>query len=271
MKKKPLRTHSFWGDGKSVIAFAHRGGSSQYGANKHERENTLEAFSAVSELGYRYIELDVITTADGEAVVLHVAKNRLESMLGKKDSPNSKQIQKMRYEQLKSSLVRDIPTLKQVFSRFPDTKFLIDAKSDEVIQPLAEVIINTKATNRVCVGSFYPPRLERLKQLLGDKVCLRLIISRSPLHLYRQLRYLKKAHNDYISAVDWPYVFLNPVSINWAHKHSLRILAWTPNSRRAISRCLDLGADGIISDRAGLLKGIILENNPQNSSLVNRI
>lgn len=258
-KKQPLR-HSFWGEDKFPVGIAHRGGGALYGTNKHRKENTLEAFLAASKLGYKYLEMDVIASSDGEVVILHVAKNRFESLLDKKDAPNSKQLQMMTYVEMKRVLGREIPTLQQALLSFPDTKFLIDAKSEEVVQPLARIIIDSKAQKQVCLGSFYPRRVEKLRQLLGSGVCLRLVISRSPWHLRNQLGYLRNKawqQTNSVYIVDWPYIFINKWIVKLLHNQNLRVLAWVPNSRSSIKRALNADADGVISDRPEMLKEIL--------------
>ena len=53
-------------DGPTPIAMANRGGAIEH------LENTMPAFAACVEMGYRYLETDVRVTSDGVPVVFHM-------------------------------------------------------------------------------------------------------------------------------------------------------------------------------------------------------
>jgi glycerophosphoryl diester phosphodiesterase len=254
------KDHPFWDTTDRPIAIAHRGGALAFGEDKHKEENTLKAFSAVWKLGYKYLEMDVINTADDKVIVIHVAKNRFEALQRHKEKPNSQRLQNMTHQAIKELLGRDIPTLEEILTAFPKAKLIIDAKTDEVVEPLARIVLAAKALDRVCFGSFYPHRLVKFKQLLGKQACLELIVSRSPAHFFRQKKFLKNEkwrQQAGISVVAWPQAILNRPVIKYLHKLDLKVLVWTVNNPKNMQKMARCGVDGIISDNAQALKQIL--------------
>ena len=248
---------SFWAD--PPIAIAHRGGAAAFGKDKFKVENTFEAFEAAIKLGYKYLELDVIKTADNQVIILHVASYKVEAAAGLKDSPGPEKLQKMTLAELRPYLGRKIPTLADLLVKFPDVKLFVDAKTDEVVKPLAELIKNTDSYDRVVIGSFFPRRLIKAHEILGPKALINLNISRLPFKFLQMKRFLASPDHRFISSVHLPYVWATKGKIKWLQSLGIKVLVWWPNSERTIKRALNNGADGIISDNIKLLKEIIEE------------
>lgn len=215
----------------------------------------MAAFRPAAKLGYKYLEMDVISTKDRQVVVIHVAKNPLEAKRHHKELPDYLQLQEMTYQELKDFTGRDIPTLAQILKIFPNNKMIIDAKTDRVVELLTKTLLERKAAGRVLVGSFYPRRILELHRLLGKKTNYQLIISRSPVHLASQLGHLR--HMPFISAVAVPYMYATKRIIRRLQARGVKVLVWTPNTRFQISNAIRRGADGIISDRIDILKDFI--------------
>ena len=57
--------------------------------------------------------------------------------------------------------------MEELFDRFPDVRFNIDAKSAASVEPLAALVKRFDALDRVCLASFSHRSLVRLRSLLG--------------------------------------------------------------------------------------------------------
>ncbi|HET7528688.1 MAG TPA: glycerophosphodiester phosphodiesterase [Candidatus Saccharimonadales bacterium] len=251
------RRNDFW-DAELPVAIAHRGGAAAFGADKYRKENTLAVFAQAVKMGYGYLELDVIKTADDKVIVLHVASYKIEGRLGRKDAPSPAKLQELTHKELKDLLGRDIPTLDILLSRFPATKFFVDAKTDEVVEPLANLINKLDAYDRVVVGSFFPRRLTKTYRILGSEARLNLNISRLPLKMRQDMRFI--ASHNYIKSVHLPYLWATKRRVNALKDKGVKVLVWTPNTRERINKTIQTGADGIISDNATLLKEVLADH-----------
>jgi len=254
-KQKILRQKSnFWPLSDAPIAIAHRGGD----AAGYERRNTMSAFEAAWKMGYRYFETDVVSTKDRRVVISHGAYIGLTARM--RGTHTLKILQSLTYEEIKQRLTvagEEIILLEDLLNKFPKAKFFIDPKTDNAVESLAGVIQKTKAHDRICVGSFYYKRVQHMHKLLGDKVQLALIIGRNLRLIYPNLRKLKRGQLEYISAVYIHHSYVSKPMIGLIHRHGLRVMVWTVNSKLSIKNAIKCGADGIMSDRIALLSSAV--------------
>jgi len=135
------------------------------GASGLAPENTLQAFALALEQGADAIEFDVRVTSDGVPVVLHDAtlartcdrREPLESL----SAPRTAEADAGFHFTLDGGASWPwrgkrigIPTVAEVFEQFPETPFLIEVKEIQAAGPLARLIREREATERVVVASF---------------------------------------------------------------------------------------------------------------------
>lgn len=236
-------------DGATPIAFAHRGFAPD-GA-----ENSMAAFQRAIDLGYRYLETDVRVTADGVALAFHDARlNRVTDGRGRIDSLRWSQIRPARIAGLEP-----IPLLAEVLATWPQARVNIDVKSHAGIGPTAEAIRRTGALDRVCLGSFAGARIAAMRQLLGPALCTSLG-PRDALTLR-----IRSARAGPVTALCaqvparvGPFPFVDARYVQRAHRLGLQVHAWTVNSHAEMVRLLDLGVDGIMTDRADVLRDLLI-------------
>ena len=76
--------------------------------------------------------------------------------------------EKLRFSDLNSNELNEIklfdrfsiPTLKECMEAFPNTKFNIDLKTNEVMKPAMKYLHSINAHSRVCIASFSDQRLD---------------------------------------------------------------------------------------------------------------
>jgi glycerophosphoryl diester phosphodiesterase len=239
-------------DWPGPIAFAHRGGTSEH------PENTMPAFEHAVGLGYRYLETDVHLTADGVLVAFHDTDLRRTCGVDAAivDLPWSE------IRDLRVDGQEPIPLMRDLLERWPDVRFNIDCKADPAAQPLAQLVTETEAIDRVCIGSFSHRRLMRLRRQLGR----RLLTSLSPPEI-GSLRLAARLGGSHPRAAQVPtgggraagighLEIVTEAFIRRAHARDIAVHVWTINDAPEMDRLLDLGADGIMTDRPELLREV---------------
>jgi glycerophosphoryl diester phosphodiesterase len=239
-------------DHDGPLAFAHRGGAAE------APENTMAAFEHAVRLGYRYLELDVRATSDGEVVVFHDATlDRVTDHTGRLGDRAWKDLDEVRVDGSER-----IPKLAEVLDTWPDVRVNIDPKDERVVDPLAALIDDASTLERVCVMAFSDRRLTRLRRQLGPRLCtalgpsgmtrLRLGASGAPV----------RPGPGQVAQVPLglgPARLLDRRVIDEARRHSLPVHVWVVDFPGEMQRLLDLGVDGIMTDRPSKLREVLVE------------
>lgn len=244
-------------NGGLPLAIAHRGGLAE-AERAGLPENSLQAFQFADDLGYRYMETDVRATDDGELFVWH---GQGVERVNKRQTLKRADIEAIRLDG-----ERAVPLLSEALEAFPDTRFAIDPKHWPAVEPLADTLVEMKALNRVSVGAFSQKRTDRVAQLVLERTGTQICTAMGP----RNLAWLAihatalphaawKAPNP---AVQIPRTASKQRVIDAAHAGGAQVHTWVVNDEAEMTRFLDRGVDGIMTDEPSLLK-TVLQNRGQ--------
>ena len=238
-------------DSPPPLAFAHRG------ACDLADKNTMEAFEAAVQLGYRYIKTDVQVSRDGVLVAFHdPTLDRVTGTHGSIEALDWSDIEPRR-----TLNGHRIARLVDVLTAWPELKLNIDPKSDAAVDALADTLVAADALDRVCIGSFSGARLDRLAFRFEDRICtacgpldvMRLRFAgwgipikpprrprcvQIPVRQYG-IRLTDKRFLDYCDRLGWP------------------VHVWTVNDPDEMVRLLDIGVSGLMTDQAQRLKALL--------------
>ena len=242
----------------SVIAMAHRGGAAH--PDLPGLENTQHAFDHAVALGYRYLETDVHATSDGVLLAFH--DSSLDRVTG---TPG--QIARLRAAEVADALIageHPVPTMASLFEAFPDCRFNIDLKSAAAVQPLADLVRRTGSEDRVCVGSFSHRRTDAFRRATGGRVAT--AATPAEVVAFRTLPAARLAHAvaSRPAVLQVPhrrgrFTVVTPGLVRRAHAVGVHVHVWTIDSPGEMHALLDLGVDGLITDRTDVLKRVLLD------------
>jgi len=234
-------------DQPEPLAFAHRGGA------EDAPENTMRAFEHAVRLGYRYLETDAHLTADGVLVAFHDdVLDRVTDRAGR--------IGDLAWAEVAEARVAGgeaIPLLEDLLLAFPQARINIDPKHDDAVEPLAALLTKLDAIDRVGIGSFSSARLARMRRLCGPRLCT----SIGPAEILR-LRYGgfgRYAAGCVQVPVRWGRMqIVNRRLLDACHRRGMQVHVWTINEPDEMHRLLDLGVDGLMTDRPAALKQVLV-------------
>ena len=262
------------------VAFAHRGGAGE------APENTLAAFEIAVALGYSYLETDAHVTRDGVLVAFH--DERLDRVTDRTGAIAELGIVEVEAADAGYTFSPDgggsfpfrardirVPRLEQILVRWPDVRINIDPKSDSCIGPLVALLDRVGAWERVCIGSFSDRRLRRIRTAGHGRACTSMGPRSVALaRLAATSGTIARLGADCVQVPirRGPFPLATERFVQAAHRAGLPVHVWTINDRATMEDLLDLGVDGIMSDRLRLLgdvfarRGLPLAGSPDTHS-----
>jgi glycerophosphoryl diester phosphodiesterase len=242
-------------DAPTPLAMAHRGGAIEH------LENTMPAFQACVDLGYRYIETDVRVTADGVLVAFHdPTLERVTDRTGR--------IEHLPWSEIATARIggrEPIIRLEDLLGAWPDVRFNLDIKAAGVLAPLVRAVRRLDCADRICLGSFSDARIAAARRLFGPAVCTSL--GPRGVAALRLSSYSPRAAGLVRIQAGCAQVplqlggraLVDERFIAAAHARGLQVHVWTVDDPDDMRTLLDRGVDGLISDRIDTLRDVLLE------------
>jgi glycerophosphoryl diester phosphodiesterase len=249
------------------------------GAKQLFPENTMMAFEGSYNIGVDALEMDIKITSDDILVCHH--DHDIDRM-----SDGTGMLNDFTLEALKAfnfgdgfkdldgnypyrDTIIEICVLEDVFERFPDSYFVVEIKDREeqgekAAEVLYDLIEKYYLKDRIIVASFDDKTLSHFSEVSGSSVP----ISASEKEA-RQFVITSKAlvgifYRPDAVAVQLPLeqAGLNLAKghvIESAHRHNMAVHYWTINDPEEMEELIDLGADGLITDRPDLMNDLLDE------------
>ena len=246
-------------DWPTPLALAHRGGAAEV------PENSYAAIEHATSLGYRYLETDLHRTADGVAVLLH--DDTLD-----RTTNGTGPLARLTWDQ--ASRLRDhsggrLVRLDEVLADFPELRLNLDVKEDAVVGPALRVVAEAGAGDRVCFASFSDRRLRAVRRLtegavatsLGRGEIARLLVTGRAGGRPAPPADASVAHAVCVQAPPRHrgLTVVTPQFVRRAHRLGLQVHVWTIDDAPTMHRLLDMGVDGIVTDRPTLLRSVLTD------------
>ena len=245
------------------LAIAHRGSRLLW------PENTMEAFQAAVDLGFRYLETDLHQTKDGVLVAFHDdTLDRTTDGLGPVSRLSWAELSEVDaayhfapHEDFprRGQGVR-IPALSEIFEAFPSIRLVLDLKEPGFEADLAQFLRERELEDQVIVGAFSDARLSRFRKASAGRVAT----SSGPAETVaiwtasRFGRPLRTRADALQIPEDFAFVVLaDRKLVEAAEASGKQVHVWTVNDPDHMARFLDTGVHALITDRPDSLKQLL--------------
>lgn len=237
-------------------------------------ENSMRAFEAAVRLGVDFLETDVRATQDGVLLAFHDATlHRVTDRRGR--------ISQLSWDEVRRARIRGlepVPRLEEVLAAWPDVRLNVDLKERGAVAPFVETVRRAGARDRICVASFSDlRRTEAVRALEGEDgggrgrggvawspgvmgtVRVLAAVRRGPAAVARALA--GAACLQLPPAVRGRQL-VTPALVDAVHRAGAQVHVWTIDDPDRMRALLDLGVDGIVTNRSDLALAVLRERGP---------
>lgn len=223
-------------------------------------ENTLLAFLSALSAGATHLETDIQASADGIAVIAH--DPGLSRLAGRDVEIGRLTMAELRRIELGHG--QGFCSLAEALDAFPEARFNIDVKDARAAAPAVDAILAARAVGRVLITSFASDRRkavagrlpgvasspsvpEFVPALVGAKLGVA-PLTRGALRGFVAVQIPERRG---------PVRIVTRRTVRRIHAAGAEVHVWTVNDPGRMARLLDLGVDGIVTDRCDLLKELV--------------
>ncbi len=269
---RPNEPHPFFEGDDGVLVMAHQGGDGLWPSN------TLYAFRRAVRAGADVLELDLHASTDGTLVVIHdETVDRTTDGRGLVNDLTLADLKKLDagYDWSPERAGEGfpyrgrgvtIPTLRDVFEAFPDTRVNVEIKQLEpgIVAPLCDLIERFGRQNTTLVVSFYDAATRAFRERCPD-VATAATPSEIRNFFILTTLFLDRVYQPPAQAMQVPETqgnlrLVTSRFVAAAHRKNIQVHVWTVDDSADMARLVELGVDGIITDRPDRLLKLLNRN-----------
>lgn len=256
----PVAEERSFFDLEGPLVMAHQGGEGL------RPSNTMVAFQNAMDLGVDVLEMDVHSTADGVLVLIHDdSVDRTTGGSGRVNDLTFAELQALdagHYwtdDDGQTYPYRDqgirIPAIEEVLRAFPGMPLNIEIKQavPSIAGDLCELLRRYSMTEKALVASFHPVSLEEFRSLCPEVATSMLESEIRQFFVLNRIGlatlFAPPGQAFQVPETSGDTLILTKHFINGAHANNIAVHAWTINETEDMARLLELGLDGIITDR----------------------
>ena len=255
-------------DHEGFMVIAHQGGE------ELRPSNTMAAFQHAVDLGVDVLEMDVHSTSDGVLVLMHDdTVDRTTDGSGAIEAMTLVEIKQLdaghywtnddgqTYPYRGQGIT--VPTLEELFIAFPDMPMNIEIKQKEpsIVTPFCQLLSKYDMLNKVLIASFYSETMIEFREKCPG-VATSMVETEIRFFYGFNLAFLGRLYEPPGEAFQVPEYsggtkVITERFVRGAQQRNMAVHVWTVDDPADMQRFIDIGVDGIITDRPDLLLALL--------------